>query len=180
MQYVNRARDWGTGRISDFRHGLGMLLQGLGQDQRINCRSVGARVIAFALPGIGKARCPVERDGCRVVGGNFEKGAIGAARAGGGFELREARSGKALAPSLRMGRNSEKFGLPGDGATQSEALSLGDEKAMGRGKKCGEFLGTPRTALGEGRGMEGGEVVGCHQRMTGAASRAGAASAGLR
>ena len=77
------------------------------QHQCVDGRAVRADVIAPAPPGRDIALPGIERAGSGIVGGDFQKGGLGGAGAGPGFETGQKPGAVALTALLRRDGHSQ-------------------------------------------------------------------------
>lgn len=149
------------------------------QNACINRHRILARIIGTADGDLGKAFIHVKRAGRVIVGGDLKKGAV-AIHGQGGQPIAQQGTAKALALVSGGDGKGQQFGFARDGPGQGKATGAGKKLHEGAVEQAGELRFLPRPVLGKGGGMKGGKLCRCHGSSTGAASRAGAASAGRR
>ena len=90
----------------------------------------------------------------------------------------------AVRPAAQIGPDGQPIPLayritPRD-AAEKKAVRRRQQGAAGRRQQPRELGGAPRARGREASAVQGGELLGAHRRITGGASRGGAASAGRR
>lgn len=149
------------------------------QDHRVDLRSFALAVVFPAARDLGETGAAIERQGGLVIGGDLEKCGRCSARGSLLGEALKGDAGAPLAAAVRMGGEGQHLGLVDNDAAKHETGGVTDQKDRWIDKKAAKLIGAPAAGVAEGEGMGGGEGLGGagHGRITGGASREGAASA---
>lgn len=146
---------------------------------RVNGRPAARPVIAGAAGDFGEARPKIKRQSRCIIRGNLEKDK--SRPACGGFVDKRAKGGAGapLAAVPGMGREGQHLGLVNNDSAKHETGSVANHKDRGISQKAVELVSAPAAGVSESKRMGAGKRLGQigHGRITGGASRDGAASA---
>ena len=149
------------------------------EDDRVGSCAILPAIIVASAGDLGKAAPEIKRQCRLVIGGHLEKGRICPAH--GGFLDKEAEGGRGtpLAATVRVGGEGQDFRFVEDNSGQQKTGGITDVKDRRVGKKAAELVGAPAAGILKGQRVGGGKGRGqiAHGRITGGASREGAASA---
>ena len=134
-------------------------------------------VVRRAAPGFDVAVKGIKREGGMIFRCNFEKRAVCLSLCRLYLERGQQGASGAMAAMIRINRKRQQFRFACNRAPQGETMRQGAKKAKRRGQKgiechCGKRFRHRETAR-----MQIGQRLRRHGRITGGASRGGAASA---
>ncbi len=152
----------------------------------MNVLAVRGAIVMRPPPAFIIPRAAIQGDcGC-IVGGNLEKCAPGALRAGPGLERGKVGAAQPAPADGWGNRKGQKFGLVQYDAAQRKGRAIPRQKHAGACQKGGELIRPPRAWRGETAGMKPGEILRrpvhgrpVHGRIAGALLRGAAASGAL-
>ncbi len=122
----------------------------------------------------------VKRPRGGIFGIDLKKDPHGTPGHGLHMQIVKAPASQAVPTTGGIDGQHQKLGLVQQDATQGKSLRCCGQNSLGAGQKVGKFVPAPRARAVHGGGVQTGQRIGRHGRMTGAGSRGGAASAGRR
>lgn len=149
------------------------------KQQGIILCAVAQGVIGGTCADPGESPRVVERSGRVVLAGHFEQDLGTSGGPGKADKLFKERGSDPLALRVQVGGDGQYLAFTSDHLRDQSTALAGQEMHMRTGERIGDVLRRPWPHLDIGPVHDRRKGVGCHGSITGAVSRAGAASAGL-
>ena len=149
------------------------------EDHSVDGCAIVSAVIAPPAGDFGETGAEIKSQRRFVIGGNLEKSGGCAARRGLVGKCAEGAASVSLAPLIGMGGEGQNLGLINNDAAKHEAGGVTHQKDRRIGKEAAKFISAPAARVAKGKSMGGSQSLSQigHGRITGGASREGAASA---